>query len=129
MKRHHFILIGTLFLLLVVCEMKMDDQKKFFRFMEKNSKSTTILKIGSNHKIIDFTGEISFSDHEIEFRLLNNNQAFYSIRFDSFGSFSVDGAFCANPGNRKIERSSYDRVFAILLIVFAVRGSFVKPTF
>jgi hypothetical protein len=129
MKRHHFILIGTFFVLLAVCEKKMEEQKKFFRLMEKNSKSITILQISSNNKIIDFTGEITLSDHEIEFRLLNENRAFYAIRFHSLNSFSVDGTFCASPGDRKIERSSFDRVFAILLIVFAVRGSLGKPCF
>jgi hypothetical protein len=38
MKRNYFILIGTLFLLLAVCEKKMEDQKRFFRFMEKKFK-------------------------------------------------------------------------------------------
>jgi len=122
-------LIGTLFLLLVVCEMKIADQKRCFRFMEKNSKSITLLQVNSTSKFIDFTGEITLSDNEFEFRLLNENRAFYAIRFHSIDTFSVNGAFCANPGFRKIERSSFDCVFALFLIVFALRGGPGKPYF
>jgi len=56
MKRNYFMLIGTLFLLLVVCEKEMADQKRCLRFMEKNSKSITILQVNSNSKFIDLTG-------------------------------------------------------------------------
>lgn len=129
MKRNYFMLIGTLFLLLVVCEMKLADQKRCFRFMEKNSVGTTLLQINSNCKYIDITGEINLSDNEIEFRLLNENKAFYAIRFHSIDTFSVAGAYCANPGFRKIERSSFDCVFALFLIVFALRGGPGKPYF
>ncbi len=122
-------LIGTLFLLLAVCEMKMADQKRCFRFMEKNSKSITILQVNSTSKFIDFTGEITLSDNEIEFRLLNENRAFYAIRFHSIDTFSVDGTFCARPGCRKIENSSFDCVFALILIVFALWGGLEKPHF
>jgi uncharacterized pyridoxamine 5'-phosphate oxidase family protein len=71
----------------VACEKKMADQKKYFRFMEKNSKSITILQISSNNKFIDFTGEITLSNNEIELRLLNNNKGFYSIRVHSINTF------------------------------------------
>jgi len=94
MKRNYFMLIGTLFLLLVVCEKEMADQKRCLRFMEKNSKSITILLANSTSKFIDLTGEINLSDNEIEFRLLNENRAFYVIRFHSIDTFSVDGTFC-----------------------------------
>lgn len=116
-------LIGTLFLLLVVCEMKMADQKRCFRFMEKNSKSITILQVNNKSKFIDLTGQITLSDNEIEFRLLNEHRAFYAIRFHSIDTFSVDGTFCSRPGFRKIERSSFDWLFALSLIFFAIRGS------
>ncbi len=129
MKRNYFMLIGTLFLVLVVCEKKMADQKRCFQFMEINSKSSTILQFGSNNKFIDFTGEIALWDNEIEFRLLNENKVFYAIRVHSIDTFSVDGIFCVHPGFRKIERSSFDCVFALFLIVFALRGGLGKPYF
>lgn len=120
-------LIGTLFLLLVVCETKIANSKRCFQFMEKNSKSTTILRIGSNNKFLDFAGEMALSGNEIEFRLLHENRAFYAIRFYSNDTFSVDGTFYTKPGFRKIERNSFDCVFATLLIFFALRGSLGKP--
>jgi hypothetical protein len=129
MKRNYFMLIGTLFLLLVVCEKEMADQKRCLRFMEKNSKSITILQVNSNSKFIDLTGEINLSDNEIEFRLLNENRTFYAIRFHSIDTFSVDGTFCTNPGFRQIESSSFDCIFAMLLILFALRGGLGKPHF
>jgi hypothetical protein len=129
MKRNYFILIGTLFLLLVVCEKKMADQKRCFRFMEKNSGGTTLLQINSNCKYIDLTGEINLSDNEIEFRLLNENRAFYALRVHSIDTFSVNGTFYTSPGFRKIENSSLDWVFALFLIVFALRGSLGHPHF
>jgi hypothetical protein len=61
--------------------------------------------------------------------LQNENKAFYAIRFHSFDTFSVDGSFCTNPGHRKIERSSFDWLFALFLIFFAVRGGLGKPYF
>jgi hypothetical protein len=123
MNRNYFILIGTLFLLLAACEKKMEDQKRFFRLMEKNSTGITILQVKSNISFLDLAGEITMSDNKLEFRLLNNeNRAFYALRFHSIDKFSVDGTFCANPGFRKIERSSFDCVFALFLIFFAVRG-------
>ncbi len=122
MNRNYFILIGMLFLLLAACEKKMEDQKKFFRLMEKNSNGITILEVKSNICFTDFAGKITLLDNELEFRLLHENRAFYALRFHSIDKFSVDGTFCANPGFRKIERSSFDCVFALFLIFFAVRG-------
>lgn len=122
MNRNYFIFIGTFFLLLATCEKKMEDQKIFFRFMEKNQKDITILQVNSNIRFLDFTGEITLSDNKVEFRLQNETTAFYAIRFYSFDTFSVDGTFCAKPGFRKIESSSFDWLFALFLIVFAVRG-------
>ncbi|MCA1758652.1 MAG: hypothetical protein LC658_02690 [Bacteroidales bacterium] len=122
MKRNYFIIIGTLFLLLVACEKKIADQKRIFHLMEKSSKSITILEVKSNFDFTDFAGKITLSDNELEFRFLHENRTFYSIRFHSIDKFSVGGTFCAKPGFRKIESSSFDWVFALFLIVFALRG-------
>ena len=122
-------LIGALFLLFVVCETQMADQKRCFRFVEKNTNGSIIFQLGSNNKFNDFTGEIALSDNEIEFRLLNENKEFYAIRFHSIDTFSVDGTSCVHPGLRKIERSSFDCVFALFIIFFAVRGGFGKTYF
>ncbi len=112
MKRNYFILIGTLFLLLVVCENKMSEQKRFFRLMEKNSTGITILQINSNISFLDLTGEITLTKDKVEISLLNNeNSAFYAIRFHSINTFSVDGTICANPGFRKIKYSSFLHCF------------------
>lgn len=122
MNRNYFIFIGTLFLLLAVCEKKMEDQKIFFRLMKKNQKDITILQVNSNVRFLDFTGEITLLDNKVEFRVLNETTQFYTIRFYSFDTFSVDGTFCTKPGFRKIESSSFDWLFALFLIVFALRG-------
>jgi hypothetical protein len=37
---------------------------------EKVQKGITILQVKSNVRFLDFTGEITFSDNELEFRLL-----------------------------------------------------------
>jgi len=129
MKRNYFMLIGTLLLLLVVCERKMEHQKKFFRFMEKSSDRTTLFQINNNSGCANFTAEIIFSDSGLEFILMQEKQVFYCLRFHSVHTFSVDGFFCVSPGNRKIERSSFDCVFALILIVFALRGGLGKPYF
>jgi len=129
MKRHHFILIGTLFLLLAVCEKKNGTSKKFFRFMEKSSDRTILFQINNNSGCANFAGEINFSDNGLEFILMQERQVFYCLRFHSVQTFSVDGSFCISPGNRKIERSSFDWVFALILIVFALRGGLGKPYF
>lgn len=71
---------------------------------------------------IDLAGEITLSDNEMEFRMLNKNGVVYSICFHSVDRFSIDGTFCANPGYRKIKRSSFDWLFALFLIAFAVRS-------
>jgi len=91
--------------------------------MEKNSKGITILQVNSNISFLDLTGEITLTKDEIEISLLNNeNTAFYALRFHSINTFSVNGTFCANPGFRKINQSSFDWLFALFLIFFAVRG-------
>jgi hypothetical protein len=122
MNRNYFILIGTLFLLLAACEKKMEDQKRLFRLMEKNSKGFTILQVKSNICFTDLSGEITLLDNELDFRIFHKNRAFYVLRFHSIHTLSVDGTFCANPGFRKIERSSLDWLFALFLIFFALRG-------
>ena len=122
MKRHHYMLIGTLFLLLAVCEDKIEDSIGFFRLMERNQKGVIIFQV-CNATLPGFTGEMVFSNDEVELRLLNGTRACYAVRIHFSDIFKPSGTFCANPGVRNLERSSFDWVFALVLIVSSLRGS------
>lgn len=122
MKRHHFILIGALIMLLAVCQQKPGNQKSYLQVMEKSSDGTTLLQVNSNSTLIDFTGEIAVTDRGLEFTLRNTHKTFFTLCF-----CMADGIVCENYRNGKTTCSSPDGLFATLLIVFAVRGSFEKP--